>query len=104
MNALASWAHALMGLSAWAGFICLALAMERHQNDLWARSFSQGANWLLRAIGWGLLVLGLVVAVQAKGWGFGLALFSGHTSAAAGLVVVALLLINRYHERARQKA
>lgn len=104
MSHTTSWAHALMALAALAGFTCLALAMERHQSDLWSRSLSVTATRLLRGVGWALLLLCLVVAVRSKGWGFGLALFSGHTSAAAGVVVIALLLINHWQERARQRS
>lgn len=89
--------HALLFVLSLAGFICLALAMERHQRDLCGHTFAQHRSRQWRVAGWALLLLALVMAVLAQGVGFGLASLSGHTSIAAGVVVLALML------RARQR-
>jgi len=49
----------------------------------------------LRAAGWLLLLAALWRAVHGLGWGLGLVAYSGHTSAAAGLVFVALVAWDR---------
>lgn len=79
-----------------AGFAALALAMERHQQDLWGRELRPRTTQALRAAGWALLLIALWRAVADQGWTLGLVAYSGHTSAAAGLVFVALLLCNRW--------
>ncbi len=97
MNTIVSplWAHGLLlGLS-WAGFACLALAMERHQRDVFGRLLRTAARRRLRFAGWCLLGAALWRAVAGMGWGFGLAAYSGHTSLAAGLVCLGLAAWNR---------
>ncbi|MEN5288729.1 DUF3325 domain-containing protein [Stenotrophomonas lactitubi] len=89
--------HALLFMLSLAGFICLALAMERHQRDLCGRAFSRHRSRHWRIAGWALLLLALAAAIFAQGVGFGLASLSGHTSIAAAVVVLALML------RARQR-
>lgn len=105
-NLPASLTHALLLLSALAGFAALALAMERHQEDLWGKALSAQQTRGLRAAGWLLLGLCLALAIAAKGWSFGLVAYSGHTSAAAALVFIALLVWSRVQElrKARAKA
>lgn len=98
MNAAAfpSWlAHLLLLLLALAGFVVLALAMERHQEDVFGKALNQPVTGSLRIFGWSSLTLCLWLAVASKGWSFGLVAYSGHTSAAAALVFVALLIFNR---------
>jgi hypothetical protein len=77
-----------------AGFTLLALATERQQRVL-NRPLSRLTQSGLRiaAICALLLALGLLVAWQ--GWGFGLVMFSGHTSLAAGLVYCGLIAYAR---------
>ncbi|WP_375070508.1 DUF3325 family protein [Stenotrophomonas lactitubi] len=89
--------HALLFVLSLAGFVCLALAMERHQRDLCGDAFAQHRSLRWRIAGWALLLLALATAVLAQGVGFGLASLSGHTSVAAAVVVLALML------RARQR-
>lgn len=73
-------------------FIALALAMERHQMDVWGRGLASGATCGLRVAGWGALVLALIVVVLDQGWALGLVIYSGHTSVSAGLVFAALVV------------
>lgn len=78
-----------------AGFCALALATDRQQDDLFGRSLPPAATRALRIAGSLLLLLGLAVLVRWQGWGMGLVQFSGHTSACAGLVYCALIVILR---------
>lgn len=92
---MSSWFHGLAFVLCLPGFAALALAMERQQEDLFAHAFASALTRRLRVAGWGALLLALCVLVGAQGWGLGLVSFSGHTSLAAGLVFVALLLQGR---------
>lgn len=78
----------------------LALAMERHQYDLYGRVLAQATTRWLRTAGWLGLVLALYVLVQAQGWGMALVSFSGHTSLAAGLVCLAMVVHARLTDEA----
>lgn len=73
-------------------FAALALAMERHQEDLFGRALAVRTSRWLRAAGGALLLVALQVIVTAQGWGVGLVSLSGHTSLGAGLVFGALIL------------
>lgn len=92
---MSGWFHGLAFVLCLPGFAALALAMERHQEDLFGQVFAPSLTRRLRLAGWGALLLALGVLVGAQGWGLGLVSFSGHTSLAAGLVFVALLLQGR---------
>lgn len=89
--------HAMTFLLCLAGFAPLALAMDRHQQDVLGRELQPRATLGLRCAGWALLLAALWQAVGAQGWALGLVAYSGHTSAAAGLVFVALVAWNRWH-------
>jgi hypothetical protein len=73
-------------------FGALALAMERHQHDIVGRVLAASTTRWLRTAGWLGLGLALYVLVQAQGWGMALVSFSGHTSLAAGLVCLAMVV------------
>ena len=77
-------------------FGALALAMERHQQDLFRRSLLARTTRWLRVTGWSALVLALFVVVRGQGWALGLVSFSGHTSLGAGLVFGVLLAYGRH--------
>ena len=77
------------------GFAALALAMERHQDDLFGRALPCRTTLALRSAGWAALLLALVAGVRAQGWGLGLVTLSGHTSLGAGLVFIALVVRQR---------
>jgi len=78
-----------------AAFAALALAMDRHQEDLFGRALSVRVTRLLRILGWLGLLLALWVIVGRQGWGLGLVSYSGCTSLAAGLVFLALVVHDR---------
>ena len=81
------------------GFAALALAMARHQEDLFGHALAMAATRWLRMAGVAALLLALVLIVKAQGWGVGLVSFSGHTSLGAGLVFGALVVIERTRPR-----
>jgi hypothetical protein len=78
-----------------AGFSALALATDRQQDDLFGKSLAPAATRALRVAGSLLLLLSLAVLVRWQGWGMGLVQFSGHTSACAGVVYCALIVMLR---------
>jgi len=81
------------------GFAALALAMERHQQDLFKSILVPMRTRLLRMGGWILLLLALVLLVRASGWSLGLVAYSGHTSLGAGVVFLTLVGIERWRLR-----
>lgn len=83
--------HLILFVLSVAAFACLALSMERHQRDVVRRVLSTQATQQLRAMGWALLVFSTVFAMRGLGVGSGLAALSGHTSVAAGVVVLAMV-------------
>jgi TRAP-type C4-dicarboxylate transport system permease small subunit len=87
--------HLLTLLFCLLGFIALALAMERQQDELFDRSLPQRTTRQLRLLGSALLLLALGVITAAQGWGMGLVSYSGHTSLAAGVVYGVLILWGR---------
>lgn len=95
--------HAFVLAASVAGFAALALATERQQEELLGRALSATATRALRIAGWGLLLAALAVAVDARGWGFGLVAFIGHTSLAAGLVYAAALALARRRAGSRRQ-
>ncbi|KAA0892592.1 DUF3325 domain-containing protein [Pusillimonas sp. ANT_WB101] len=93
--------HAVLFLLALVGFACLALSMIRHQEDLFGHALNALLTRGLRAAGWLFLLLALWLAAASMGWSFGLTVYSGHTSAAAGLAFIALLVKSHNRERKR---
>lgn len=87
--------HVILFVLSLTAFGCLALAMERHQRDVLRRVLSAQAVQQLRAVGSALLVFSAVFAMRALGVGSGLAALSGHTSVAAGVVVLAMVAHGR---------
>lgn len=80
-------------------FICLAMAMERPQEELFGRHLNPGATKMLRAAGWLLLCASLAVAVRQPSWSIGLVAWFGCLSAGAGTVFGALVLTARKPRR-----
>jgi len=81
------------------GFTALAVAMERHQEDLFGRPMVPATARSLRIAGWATLLLALAVAVRAQGWALGLVSFSGYTSLGAALVFGTLIVQARRKSR-----
>lgn len=69
-----------------AGFVALALALDRHHQQLWHRVPSTRRRWSLRAAGTTLLLSALVVCVRSSGWGTGWVEWVGLLTAAATCV------------------
>ncbi|MDQ8020519.1 MAG: DUF3325 domain-containing protein [Moraxellaceae bacterium] len=90
--------HLLTFLSSLAGFVALAMAMSRHQREVFGKALAQPATRRWRLAGWACLLLALVVVVFREGWGLGLVLYSGHTSLAASLVLGALVVRERLRD------
>lgn len=91
--------HLLVFLLCLLAFGALALATDRVQGDLFRRELAPGATRRLRLLGWATLLVALGVLLRAQGWGLGLVSYSGHTSLAAGLVLLALILLDRRRAR-----
>ena len=91
--------HLFVFLLSTLGFAALALAMERHQEDLLGHALATTATRWLRIAGWAALLLALGAIVRAQGWAVGLVSFSGHTSLGAGLVFGVLIVIERTRPR-----
>lgn len=79
----------------WLGFGCLALGMERPQEDLFGRHLLRRTITLLRVTGWAVLALSLKVAVDQERWAVGLVAWFGYLSAGAGIVFLSLVVWNR---------
>lgn len=73
-----------------AGFAALALAMPRHQRDLFGTGLVQPIGLVLRICGGTLLVAGLVPAIAGSGASIGIVLWFGLAALAA--LTVALVL------------
>lgn len=85
MNAFAVLPLAFGGLS------LISLSMRRHARDA---GLTSEPRWL-RALGWGVISLSLVVALAASNWRFALVEWIGLAALAAALVVMLLHLVPR---------
>lgn len=75
----------------YAACLTLSLAMPKHYKQIFSgRTLSSNSKVLLRSLGWLLLLLALVFAVQVWGAGYGLVLLLGALTAL--LFVLVLLL------------
>jgi hypothetical protein len=83
--------HALALALCLAGFAALALATRRQQHEVVGRSLPRATTNAFRLAGVCALLLALAALVAAQGWSFGLVMFSGHTTLAAGVVYCALI-------------
>ena len=78
--------HALILALATPGLAALALAMERHQQDVLGRLLKPRTTRGLRAGGWLLLLLALGHALHHLGGPIGIVTWVGHLSLATGLI------------------
>ena len=79
-------------------FACLALAVERQQEDLFGRVLACVVTQRLRGAGWLLLVVSLVAALSQPLWAVGLVAWFGGLSAGAGVVFLALVVAARVRQ------
>lgn len=75
---------------AYAGLLALALAMDRHHEQVFARRPSAGTGRLLRWAGWMTLGLSLPPAVMTWGWAIGLPAWLGLLTLATAALVLLL--------------
>ena len=87
--------HVLVALMSLIAFALLALAMDRHQQDLFGRELAAGPTRALRISGWAGLLASLAIAVKGQGWSLGLVGWCGHISLGAGLVILMLIAWER---------
>ncbi|SRR5690625_2454162 len=91
--------HMAVCLLLMTAFTCLSLSMPRHQGDLFGKELCIKTTKYLRLAGWILLLLALCFSVGNMGWSFGITAYIGHTSLAAGMVFVALIVESRIKAR-----
>lgn len=91
--------HAATSLASLIAFALLALAMDRHQRDLFGRELAPRRSRVLRVGGWVALLASLAIAVRAQGWSLGLVAWCGHVSLGAGVVILALVARERRKAR-----
>lgn len=87
--------HLILFVLSLGGFAALALAMDRHQDDLFGHALAPRATRAWRVAGWAALLAALACAVRAEGWGLGLVSLTGHAGLGAGLVALALVVHQR---------
>ena len=91
--------HLVVQLLSLLAFGALALAMDRHQEDIFGRVLAPERVRALRTAGWLAMGAALAWAVREQGWSLGLIAWTGHISAAAGLVFVGLVVMGRRRAR-----
>ena len=77
------------------GFAALALVNERQQHELFDRALPARQTRLLGTFATLALLAVLAGLVSRWGWSLGLVMFSGHTSLAAGIILIALIIRER---------
>jgi uncharacterized membrane protein YjjP (DUF1212 family) len=82
------------------GFAALCAARERHQRDLFGHALSPLRARVLRVMGWGLLGLTLLVAVNG-GWAQGFLIWVGSLSIGAFISILMLTHVSRYRQKRR---
>ncbi|WP_438281274.1 DUF3325 domain-containing protein [Pseudomonas alabamensis] len=61
-----------VAMLAFAGFAALCLAMDKHAHDVLKRKPTLAQSRLRRGVGWALLFVSLLLAIQEQGWAYGL--------------------------------
>ena len=87
--------HLSMLLLSALAFACLALAKERHQEDVFGRMLRSDRTKKLRIAGWAMLLSSLVVALRQPLWSMALVAWFGWLSVGAGAVFAALMVVSR---------
>jgi len=75
---------------AYAGFLGLGLAMDRHHQQVFAVRPSAGRQRAMTVAGWALLALSPVPSVIGLGWSIGLSAWFGLLTVAATVLVLLL--------------
>lgn len=76
-----------------AGFLALALAMDRHHRDVIGGPVPRHRRNILRLVGTLLLALGFTACGLARGWHFGPVWFTGLAAMSAFAVLLAVSLV-----------
>lgn len=87
--------HLLTFLVSLCGFVSICLSMHRHQENLLGDPLPASKSLVLRLIGWLLLAIAYGIAARGFGWGIGSVVWIGHLGAAAGVVIISLVLYDR---------
>jgi membrane associated rhomboid family serine protease len=87
--------HLLTLLVSLCGFASIGLSMHRHQENLLGDPLPASRTLMLRLSGWLLLIIAYGIAVRGFGWGIGSVAWIGHLGAAAGMVILSLVLYDR---------
>lgn len=80
-------------------FVLLALAMDRHQEDLLGRTLSRRMSRAIRLCAALLLMAALSLGISHRGMALGLVSWVGHLSISAALVFVGLIVHDRWCTR-----
>lgn len=75
---------------AYAGFVLLALTMDRHETQFTRKPLPSRWRWPVRLGGYGLLLVSAAAGVKGWGWEYGLILWVG-TMAISGTILASLL-------------
>ncbi len=87
--------HLLTLLVSLCGFVSICLSMHRHQENLLGDPLPASRSLIFRLSGWLMLVIAYGIAVRGFGWGIGSVAWIGHLGAAAGVVILSLVLYDR---------
>jgi hypothetical protein len=77
-------------MTAYAGFVLMALTMDRHETQVTRRPLPVRWRLPVRLAGYGLLLISAAVAVKGWGWENGAILWFG-TAAISGTILASLL-------------
>lgn len=77
-------------MTAYAGFVLMAMTMDRHETQVTKQPLAARWRWPVRLAGYFLLIVSAAIGVEGWGWENGLILWFG-TAAISGTILAALL-------------
>lgn len=96
--------HLAIALLCGLAMLCLALAMDKYQNDWWGKALSARFNKMSRSLGWLLVALSLVPVFTAPAFSLALVAWFGYMNAAAASVLLGMVVATRWRARPQGKA
>lgn len=87
--------HAVIFCITLSGFVAACMASPRQSERLFGRMIRAAAQVSLRLVAFAAFCAALVYAVHEAGWSFGLVIWVGYLSFAAGVVFIGLILLDR---------